>query len=508
MHSKSFFPLLSLIIIMLCASCTKIQNPESGSNDKTEADSVAEMMYDAYDAFKYSDAIEYGQTALQKYETLKDTTSMCDVMSTMSLANLRLGNVAEGIRIVERTIYLDSIKGDPEMLSVDYNTMAGMYLSEDKGTEAEPFVLKAIECELRTEKQQHISNRYGIASEVYCKMHLPDKAIDYAKKGLDVAVQRKDTAQIGTRMSQLAQAYIAANRMDEAERTMKESITILQQTHNDLSLAVTYRQLGNIYEDRKQIATAVAYYEKAMELSRKINYSMLLCQCTQAVGELTATTQPARAIALLKESRALADTLHSHKVDELMADFASRYDLNEKRRTIEEQAAELKIHRMLLAIIAVALVAIAIVTLLGIWMKRLRRRHEQLEARYSAKVVEQTQHQEPELTAADKEFIEKLAAYVEEHIAVSDLSSTTMAEAFFLSPRQFSRRVKQLTGIDTTHYIRASRVLKARKMLTDTDLPIKDIYVRCGFESASYFARIFRTDVGVSPTEYRQKSAI
>lgn len=508
MKRRTLLPLLTLTLILFSVACSEKKESRDKNGAHVEADSVAQLMYDAYDAFKYSEAIEYGQSSLQKYEALKDTSGMCDVMSTLSLAYLRVGNVAEGIKITERTIYLDSINGDPELLSIDYNTMAGMYLAEDKGNEAEPFILKAIECELKTPEKLHLSNRYGIASEVYCKMHRPDEAIDYAQKGLDVAIQRKDSVQIGPRLSQLAQAYTAARKMDEAESTLKECVTILKAMHNDLSLAITYRQLGNIYEDRKQIDTAVDYYEKAMELSRKVNYTMLLCQCTQAVGELTADTHPARAIALLKESRALADTLHSQKVEELMADFSTRYDLNEKHRIIEEQAAELKIHRMVLAIIGVAFVAVAIITIISVYMKRLRRKHEQLEARFSEKVVEQIQHQEPVLGASDKEFIEKLASYVEEHIADANLSSTTMAEAFFLSPRQFSRRVKQLTGIDTTHYIRASRILKSRKLLTETDLAIQDIYVKCGFESASYFARIFRTDVGVTPSEYRKKNTI
>ena len=238
-----------------------------------------------------------------------------------------------------------------------------------------------------------------------------------------------------------------------------------------------------------------------------MQYNMLLCQCTQAIGELTAGEHPDRSVQMLMESRALADTLHSHKVEELMADFATKFDLKEKQHTIDEQAAELRTHRIItlasasIAVLAIIVIAIAIITV------RLRRKGEQLEVRLSEKVVQEALHQEPEMSQADREFLAHLAGYVEQHLGESDLSSTTIAGEFCLSPRQFSRRVKALTGVDTTHYIRASRIARSRHLLLHTELPIQEIYLQCGFESANYFSRIFRSDVGVSPTEYRKKSS-
>lgn len=497
---------IALCVIMFFVACAEKHDKSVVDKDKSAADSLAEKMWDAYDACDFSTTVDVGQQALNKYEMLKDTASMCDVMSALSLAQLRLGNVAEGFRIVERTIRLDSIKGDPELLSNDYNSMAGMYLSVGNGSAAEPFILKAIECEQQTTEKSNLSNRYGIASEVYCKIEQPHKAVDYALKGLECARERNDTAQIGTRLSQLGQAYIASHMLDKAESTLKDCAVILESIHKELSLGITYRQLGSIYREQHNTVLAIDYYEKAMALARKTNYSMLLCQCTQDLGEILADSQPSRALTLLIESRALSDTLHSQKVEELMADIAIRYALGEKQQLIDDQATQLNIHRIVLVVIILTIIAIIAVISLFIITKRLRRRNERLEACYSERIVAQTQHQEPEMNCSDKDFIEKLATYVEEHIADTNLSSTTMAEAFFLSPRQFSRRVKQLTGIDTTHYVRASRILRARNLLSTTDMTMQEICTLCGFDTPNYFSRIFRENVGMSPTEYRKES--
>lgn len=496
---------ITFVFAILCfTACSEKENTEKQSADKAAADSLADVMYEHYDAYDFAKAVEIGNDVLRRYEALADTMSMSDVMGTMCIAYQRLGNVTEGLEMSQRAVALDSIIGDNELLSGDYNTIAGLYLSEDRAAEAEPFILKAISYEQQTPNKARLSNRYGIASEIYCKLKRPDEALDYAQKGLALAEEKRDSAQMGTRLSQLGDAYMAMGKMEEARTTFLRCSEMLKAVQSYVSLAIVYRQLGNIYEDRNQIPEAISYYEKAADLARKTQYSMLLCQCTQAIGELSAGNNPNYPVKMLMESRALADTLHSKKVADMMAGYAAKFDLNEKRMTIERQAAELKMHRMITAIIIVLVLAGLIVSMLALYLKRLRRKHEQLEVRLSEKVVRESQHQIEEVSAADKEFMDRLAQFVEAHLADNTLSSTTIAEEFCLSPRQFSRKVKQLTGIDTTHYIRASRILKARHLLSTTELTMQEICVKCGFETQNYFSRIFRSDVGMTPTEYRK----
>lgn len=495
-----------LACITLFLSCTGGKAPHKASVTQQETDSLAELMYQYYDEADFANVVKLGKDVLQRYEALGDSTSMSDIIGTMCIAYLRVGNIEEGLRMSQRAIEIDSILGEPELLSSDYNTIAGLYLSEDKAQEAEPFILKAIDYEMKTPGQPHLSNRCGIAAEIYCKMHQPEKARTFALKGLQIAEEHGDSAQMGTRLSQLGDTYMALGEMELAEETFLRCSRILEATRSAVSLAIVYRQLGNIYEDRHDIPQAITYYERSADLARQMQYTMLLCQCTQAIGELSAGDHPDRSVQMLMESRALADTLHSQKVEEMMAEFATKFDLKEKQLTIEQQAAELKIHRIITTTaVSFAIVSVIIIVIIIIAI-RLRRKGEALEIRLSEKVVQEALHQEPALNQSDREFLAHLAEYVEQHLGQSNLSSTTIASDFCLSPRQFSRRVKTLTGVDTTHYIRASRIASARQLLTETELSIQEIYLRCGFESANYFSRIFRSDVGLSPTEYRQKN--
>ncbi len=44
-------------------------------------------------------------------------------------------------------------------------------------------------------------------------------------------------------------------------------------------------------------------------------------------------------------------------------------------------------------------------------------------------------------------------------------------------------------------------------MLKNTDSSITDIYMQCGFDSPSYFSKVFKQSTGMTPTEYRKKNA-
>lgn len=58
--------------------------------------------------------------------------------------------------------------------------------------------------------------------------------------------------------------------------------------------------------------------------------------------------------------------------------------------------------------------------------------------------------------------------------------------------------------MDTSAYIRKSRIIYASSLLKDSDVAIGDIEIKCGFESPSYFSKVFREYFGISPTLYRR----
>jgi AraC-like DNA-binding protein len=77
-----------------------------------------------------------------------------------------------------------------------------------------------------------------------------------------------------------------------------------------------------------------------------------------------------------------------------------------------------------------------------------------------------------------------------------------------LSYVQFLRRFKKHTGITPSDYIYSLRIQKAKSLLTDTDLLIKDISAACGFENEYYFSNFFKKHIKMSPSDFRNATQV
>jgi len=85
-----------------------------------------------------------------------------------------------------------------------------------------------------------------------------------------------------------------------------------------------------------------------------------------------------------------------------------------------------------------------------------------------------------------------------------DLSLAQLAATGGLSPSQLVRTFRDATGQPPHRYLRGLRIEKARELLEQTELPVIEVGLRCGFEQASHFATAFRTATGLSPRAWRQ----
>lgn len=63
---------------------------------------------------------------------------------------------------------------------------------------------------------------------------------------------------------------------------------------------------------------------------------------------------------------------------------------------------------------------------------------------------------------------------------------------------------KRATGLSPSQYFIRLRMSRARHLLLETDLSIIDIGLDVGYSSPSHFSQVFRREVGVTPSAYRQ----
>lgn len=99
--------------------------------------------------------------------------------------------------------------------------------------------------------------------------------------------------------------------------------------------------------------------------------------------------------------------------------------------------------------------------------------------------------------------VHEATLYIKEHYN-EDLSLQSIADSIYVSRGYLSRIFNEVVGMKLTDYINIQRVNRAKWLLHNSDLSITDIAGSCGFESITYFEKIFNSIANVSPTKYRK----
>ena len=84
-------------------------------------------------------------------------------------------------------------------------------------------------------------------------------------------------------------------------------------------------------------------------------------------------------------------------------------------------------------------------------------------------------------------------------------SLVQLAGELDMSVSSLSHQFKRITGSSVMGYLTACRMAAAKKYLAGTDMPIGEIVERCGFSDASNFSRLFKKQMGCSPSQFRQR---
>ncbi|USD67058.1 helix-turn-helix domain-containing protein [Vibrio sp. SCSIO 43136] len=98
-------------------------------------------------------------------------------------------------------------------------------------------------------------------------------------------------------------------------------------------------------------------------------------------------------------------------------------------------------------------------------------------------------------------------AYLEGHINSPSLRIEHIAEQAFVSTRQLERLFKRHLGLTPNQHIRKSRIEKAKQLLAQ-EFTIQQVADECGFSDSNYFSKCFKTELGVSPREYKKSRSM
>lgn len=104
--------------------------------------------------------------------------------------------------------------------------------------------------------------------------------------------------------------------------------------------------------------------------------------------------------------------------------------------------------------------------------------------------------------AAAKEHLYRMVEFVSSNYS-EDLSLELLAKLFYSDTTTISKEFKSITGLNFIDYLNQKRIEAARELLTGTRMSVSSIATQVGYNSATYFERVFKKQYGVPPKAYR-----
>ncbi len=99
--------------------------------------------------------------------------------------------------------------------------------------------------------------------------------------------------------------------------------------------------------------------------------------------------------------------------------------------------------------------------------------------------------------------IAKAKAYINANFH-KEISLDDVSREVDISPYYFSKIFKEETGENFIEYVTSVRMEKAKELLEQSALSMKEICAQVGYSDPNYFSRTFKKNVGVTPTEYKE----
>ncbi|MEA4854288.1 MAG: PocR ligand-binding domain-containing protein [Christensenella sp.] len=112
--------------------------------------------------------------------------------------------------------------------------------------------------------------------------------------------------------------------------------------------------------------------------------------------------------------------------------------------------------------------------------------------------------EKPSGSPANKNILTPVYEYIEKNI-FDDLSLNRVASACNISANYLSRLFSKYNDTTFSNYVNQQKIEYAKKLLISTDMSVQEIALKFGYNDCSYFIKVFKKNVGVSPAIFRQQ---
>lgn len=110
-----------------------------------------------------------------------------------------------------------------------------------------------------------------------------------------------------------------------------------------------------------------------------------------------------------------------------------------------------------------------------------------------------------EMSPNDRKFMDKLVELMEQNMDNGELVVDDLVRELAVSRSVFFKKLKTLTGLAPIEFIKEMRIKRATQLIETGEFNMTQISYMVGINDPRYFSKCFKVQVGMTPTEYRDR---
>ncbi len=106
------------------------------------------------------------------------------------------------------------------------------------------------------------------------------------------------------------------------------------------------------------------------------------------------------------------------------------------------------------------------------------------------------------MESPEEKFLNKLMQLVEDNMEDPEFNVSSLVEHIGMSQTVLYKKIRALTGLSITDFIKSQRLKRAAQLLAENKLNVSEVAYIVGFNDRKYFSREFTKQFGRTPTAY------
>lgn len=477
---------------------------------------------------KATDALEYNEKAKEIFLFADDKQQLAKVYNNMASTYMLISYYEKATNYYLESASLKEELSDSNGLAATYNNLGLVYFDWDNNKMTSYFLKKAITINLKRKNRKYLATNYTAMGDLFMDLKQADSALFYYRKSLELKTEVGNKYGIVISLHCLGDVYTEL-LLNEARgiEYYKQALALAGSIGSESEIASLNIKLGEIFLKKGRLAEATALFRKAFDYSIDENSLELIQKCSRYLTEISILSgDKSGAQEYFSHYRDAGDSLFSVEKTKTILEMQTRFQTEKKEQENlllqKNNDLQKSTIRFLIGVaILLLILGFIIFTLYRQKSRAFRqiveknleivRTEQQIEDRrsvqssYEHSIVlppdEEIENTTLGLLVKFKRLMENEKPYLEAGLTVDDVCKKISTNRSYLSQMIHENFNQNFNG-----FINELRIKEARRLLADPKydhLSIEGIGSMAGFSTKVTFHSIFKKQIGVTPSYFR-----